>query len=160
MTPGMRAAFCLIAVGLLCLALAACGGSGGGSSNTQQIQRLFASMQSAMANGDYAGACRSLSQREQTVVVSGAKQAGLSVTDCAGAFSALIKTAGVTKAQLAKAFGGGQAPKIKSVSVHGNKATVTYTSIDNGKKFTETDALVKQDGAWKADRTISRHNGG
>jgi len=160
MTTGMRAALCLAALCLLSLGLAACGGSSSGnSSNRQQIQHLFASMQSAMAQGDYAGACRSLSQREQSTVVSGAKQAGLSASDCAGAFSALIKSAGVSKAELAQAFGGGQAPKISSVSVHGNKATVTYTSTDNGKTFTETDALVKEDGTWKADRTISRHNG-
>jgi hypothetical protein len=107
--------------GLLCLAVVACGeSSNSGSSNTEQIQHVFASMQSAMANGDYAGACQSLSQREQTAVVSGAKQAGLSASDCAGAFSALIKRTGVTKAQLARAFGGGQAPKIKSISVNGN----------------------------------------
>ena len=159
MTTGMRAV-CLISVCLLCLGLAACGGSsGGGSSNRQQIQQTFASMQSAMAKGDYAGACRWLSQREQAKVVAGAKQAGLNASDCAGAFSALIKSAGVTKAELAQAFGGGQPPKITSVSVHGNQATVTYTSTDNGKTFTETDALVKEDGSWKADRTISRRNG-
>lgn len=150
----------LAALCLLCLVPVACGGSSGGTSDRQQIQHMFASMQSAMAQGDYSGACRWLSQREQGTVVSGAKRAGLSVTDCAGAFSALIKRAGVSKAQLAKAFGGGQAPRIKSVSVHGNQATVTYTATDNGQTFTETDAVVKQGGAWKADRTISRHNGG
>lgn len=156
----MRAVAGLLAVGLLCLGLAACGGSGGGkSSNTQQIQHLFASMESAMANGNYAGACDWLSRREQANVVSGAKHAGLSATDCAGAFSALIKTAGVSKAELAKAFGAGQAPKIKSVSVHGNQATVTYTATDNGKTFTETDGLVREGGTWRADRTISRHDG-
>jgi hypothetical protein len=36
---------------------------------------------------------------------------------------------------------------------------VTYTDKDNGKTFTETDGLVKENGSWRADRTISRHNG-
>jgi hypothetical protein len=160
MTTGMRTALRLAALSVLCLGIVACGGSGGGkSSNREQIQQMFASMESAMAKGDYTGACQSLSEREQGEVVSGAKQAGLSASDCAGAFSALIKTAGVSKAQLAKAFGGGEAPKIKSLSVHGDQATVTYTATDNGKPFTETDALVKQNGSWKADRTIRRSGG-
>ena len=53
----------------------------------------------------------------------------------------------MTKAQLAQAFGGGQAPKFRSVSVHGDQATVTYTATDSGKTFTETDGLVKEDGS-------------
>ena len=106
-------------------------------------------MQSSMAKGDYAGACKWLSQREQSTVVAGAKQAGLKATDCAGAFLALIKSAGVSKAELAKAFGGSQTPNIKSVSVKGNQATVTYTATDNGQTFTETDGLVKEDGSGR-----------
>jgi hypothetical protein len=161
MTSGMRAALCLATVCLVCLGLAACGGSGGSSaaSNRQQITHMFVAMQSAMAKGDYAGACQWLSQRQQSSIVTGAKKSGLKASDCAGSFRALIGTAGVSKAQLAQAFGG-QAPKITSLSVKGDQATVTYTATDNGKKFTETDALVKQNGAWKADRTISRHDGG
>jgi hypothetical protein len=157
----MRAALCLATVCLLCFGLSACGGSGGSSkeSNRQQITHTFVAMQSAMARGDYPAACGWLSHRQQSTIVSGAQKAGLKASDCAGAFRALISTAGVSKAQLAKAFGG-QAPKISSLSVKGNQATVTYTAIDNGQKFTETDALVKEDGAWKADRTISRHNDG
>ncbi len=159
MITGIRAAVCLAGVCLLCLGLAACGGSGSSSSasNRQQVAHMFVAMQSAMARGDYAGACQWLSQRQQSTIVAGAKKAGLKVSDCAGAFQSLIKTAGVSKAELAQAFGG-QAPKIKSLSVKGNQATVTYTATDNGKKFTETDGLVKENGSWKADRTISRHN--
>ena len=160
MTTGMRATLRPAAVCLLCLGLAACGGSSSSSSNRQQIEHVITSMESAMAKGDYAGACGSLSQREQARFVTAAKRAGLKVSDCAGAFSALIRTAGVSKAQLAKAFGGGQAPKITSVSVHGNQATITYTATENGKTFTETDGLVREGGTWKADHTISRHNGG
>ncbi len=161
MTAGMRAAVCFVAVCLLCLGLAACGGSGSSSSssNRQQISHMFVAMQSDMAQGNYSGACGWLSKRQQSTIVSGAKKAGLTASDCAGAFQALINTAGVTKAQLAQAFGG-QAPKISSLSVKGNNATVTYTATDNGKKFTETDGLVKEGGTWRADRTISRHNDG
>jgi hypothetical protein len=160
MTTGMRSAFCLATVCLLCIGLAACGGSGGSSasSSRQQITHMFIAMQSAMAKGDYAGACSWLSQHQQSTIVSGAKKAGLKASDCAGAFRALISTAGVSKAQLAQAFGN-SAPQIRSLSVHGNQATVTYTDKDNGKTFTETDALVKENGNWRADRTISRHNG-
>jgi hypothetical protein len=159
MTPAMRAAVRLATACLLCLGVVACGGSSG-SSDREQIQHMFASMESAMAQGNYGGACQWLSRREQATFVSGAKRAGLKASDCAGAFSALIKTAGVSKAQLAKAFGGGQAPQIRTLSVKGDRATVTYIAKDNGKPFTETDALVREDGSWKADRTISRHNGG
>ncbi len=119
---------------------------------------MFVAMQSAMAKGDYAGACQWFSHRQQSSIVTGAKKAGLSASDCAGAFRALISTAGVSKAQLAQAFGS-SAPKIRSLSVHGDQATVTYTDTDNGKTFTETDGLVKENGDWRADRTISRHNG-
>jgi hypothetical protein len=142
---------------LVCLALVACGGSSA-SSNKQAITHMFLAMQSAMAKGDYAGACQWFSQRQQSSIVTGAKKAGLKASDCAGAFHALISTAGVSKAQLAQAFGS-SAPKIRSLSVNGNQATVTYTDKDNGKTFTETDALVKENGNWRADRTISRHNG-
>jgi len=160
MSTGMRATVRLAAVCLLCLGLAACGGSGNSStaSTRQQISHMFVAMQSAMARGDYPGACQWLSQRQQSAIVAGAKKAGLKASDCAGAFRALIITAGVSKAELAQAFGG-QAPKISKLSVNGNQATVTYTATDNGKTFTETDGLVKENGTWKADRTISRHNG-
>ncbi len=147
---------CLVCC-LVCLALAACGGSSG-SSNRQAISHMFVAMQSAMAKGDYAGACQWFSHRQQSSIVTGAKKAGLKASDCAGAFRALITTAGVSKAQLAQAFGS-SAPKIRSLSVKGNQATVTYTDTDNGKTFTETDGLVKENGNWRADRTISRHNG-
>ncbi len=156
----MRATFCLVTVCLLCIGLAACGGSSGSSagSNRQQINHMFVAMQSAMSKGDYSGACSWLSERQQASIVAGAKKAGLKASDCAGAFRALISTAGVSKAQLAQAFGN-SAPKIRSLSVHGNQATVTYTDQDNGKTFTETDGLVKENGNWRADRTISRHDG-
>ena len=153
----MKAALRIVCACLVCLALGACGGSSG-SSNKQAITHMFVAMQSAMAKGDYAGACQWFSHRQQSSIVSGAKKAGLKASDCAGAFRALISTAGVSKAQLAQAFGS-SAPKIRSLSVHGNQATVTYTDSDNGKTFTETDGLVKENGDWRADRTISRHNG-
>jgi hypothetical protein len=160
MTTGMRAALCLATVCLLCVGLAACGGSSSSSagSDRQQINHMFVAMQSAMSKGDYAGACSWLSERQQSSIVAGAKKAGLKASDCAGAFRALITTAGVSKAQLAQAFGS-SAPKIRSLSVHGNQATVTFTDQDNGKTFTETDGLVKENGNWRADRTISRHDG-
>jgi hypothetical protein len=153
----MKAASRIACAFLVCLALGACGGSSG-SSNKQAITHMFAAMQSAMAKGDYAGACQWFSHHQQSAIVTGAKKAGLKASDCAGAFRALISTAGVSKAQLAQAFGS-SAPKIRSLSVHGDQATVTYTDTDNGKTFTETDGLVKENGDWRADRTISRHNG-
>jgi hypothetical protein len=163
MERGMSAAVRTLCVCLSCLAVSACGSSStqsSASSDRQAITHTFVALESAMAKGDYAGACQWLSTRQQGVVVSGAKQAGLSASDCPGAFSALIKTAGVSKAQLAQAFGGGQLPSFHSVAIHGNQATVTYTAKTGGQTFTETDGLVKENGAWKADRTISRKNGG
>ncbi|HKO29092.1 MAG TPA: hypothetical protein VJU80_16660 [Solirubrobacteraceae bacterium] len=160
MNVRMSAAIRIACGCLVCLALAACGGSSASSasSNKQAITHMFVAMQSAMARGDYAGACSWLSERQQSSIVSGAKKAGLNASDCAGAFRALISTAGVSKAQLAQAFGS-SSPKIRSLSVDGDRATVTYTDKDNGKTFTETDGLVKENGNWRADRTISRHNG-
>lgn len=155
MNPLLR----IVCVCLICLAVTACGGSGA-DSNRQAITHLFTSMDAAMARGDYAAACQGFSRRQQANVVSAAKQAGLHASDCAGAFSALLNYAHVSKTQLARAFGGGQAPKIHSLVVHGNQATVAYTATANGKTFTETDGLVREDGVWKADRTISRRNGG
>lgn len=158
---GMSAVRRVVCVCLACLAVAACGSSSSSaSSNRQAITHMFLSLQSSMARGDYAGACHWLSQNQQATIVSGAKRAGLNASGCAGAFSALIKSAGVSKAQLAQTFGGTQAPKFHSVVVHGNQATITYTATMGGQTFTETDGLVREDGTWKADRTISRHDGG
>jgi hypothetical protein len=155
---GMRVTVALAWVCLLCLVTAACGGGSNSASNSQQITHMFASMQSDLARGDYSGACQWFSQRQQTKIVSGAKKAGLNASTCAGAFSALVNTAGVSKTQLAQAFGG-QTPKIRSVVIRGNRATVTYTDTVNGKSFTETDSLVREGGRWTADQTISRRNG-
>jgi hypothetical protein len=161
MGGGMRTVVRLVGVCLLCLAATACGGSSSdsASSNRQQITHMFASMQSDLGRGDYSGACGWFSQRQQGNIVSAAKKAGLNASTCAGAFSTLVKTAGVSRAQLAQAFGG-QAPKIHSLTVHGDQATVTYTDTVGGKTVTETDVLVREDGKWKADRTISRKSSG
>jgi Putative lumazine-binding len=160
MDGGMSVRLRLVCAGALCAAVAACGGSSSsGSSNKQQISHLFSSLESAMAQGNYSAACDNLSQHQQAAIVTGAKQAGLSATTCTAAFQDLIKTAGVSKAQLQQAFGGQTVPNIRSISVHGNQATVTYTATMDGQTFTETDGLVKENGQWKADRTISRHNG-
>ena len=40
--------------------------------------------------------------------------------------------------------------------MHGNQATVTFTDSVSGHPYTETDALVREDGQWKADRIIKR----
>ena len=154
----MSAARGLACLCLLCLAVAACGGSGsGGSSDRTQIQNMFSALERAMARGDYTAACERFSQREQSQIVAGAKKAGLSgISSCSDAFAALIKTTGITRAQLARTFGGSRVPKIKTLSVHGNQATVTYTSTFQGKPYTETDALVREDGTWRADRTVKR----
>jgi hypothetical protein len=153
----MSAAIRILYACLISVAVCACGSSSSsGSSDRAQIEHVFVALEASMAKGDYTGACNQLSSHQQSVVVSGAKQAGVSASDCPGAFSALIKKAGVSKAQLAQAFGAGGAFKFHSVLIHGNQATVSYTTTTGGKTFNETDALVKENGAWKADRTISR----
>ena len=155
--PGMRAVIRVAAACLVCVALAACGGRGGGAgSDRQQIAGIFSSVDKAMANGDYAGACARFSSHQQATIVASAKRAGLKVTTCAGALSTLVKETGITRAQLAQTFGAGAAPKVQSVSVHGDQATVTYTTSTQGKKHTETDALVREHGEWKADRVLKR----
>jgi len=157
MGDGMSAAFRILCACLISVAVCACGSSSSsGTSDRAQIEHVFVALESSMAKGDYAGACNELSAHQQSVVVSGAAAAGVSASDCSGAFSALIKKAGVSKAQLNQAFGGGGAFKFHSIVIHGNQATVKYTTTTGGKTFTETDALVKQNGAWRADRTISR----
>lgn len=118
---------------------------------------MFSSVDKAMANGDYATACGHFSTHQRATIVAGARRAGLKVTTCAGALSTLIKATGITRAQLTQTFGGGGAPKVRSVSVHGDQATVTYTTSTGGKKFTETDALVRESGQWKADRILKRN---
>ena len=117
---------------------------------------MFSSVDKAMANGDYAGACGRFSSHQQATIVAGANRAGLKVTTCAGALSTLIRETGITRAQLAQTFGGGAAPKLRSLSVHGDQATVTYATYTQGKKYIETDALVREGGQWKADRVLKR----
>jgi len=145
----------LLCACVTCVLLAGCGGSSS-SSNQQQIESVFSAVDSAMARGDYAGACSHFSTRQQSNIAAGARKAGLKVTSCAGALTALIKVTGITRAQLAQTFGGAKAPKLRSVSVHGNQATVTFTDSADGHPYTETDALVREDGQWKADRILKR----
>ena len=144
----------------MCLLLTACGGSGSGDSNRQQIQKMFSSVDTEMAKGDYASACSYFSQRQQTNIAAGARKAGLNVNSCAGALTALIKATGITRAQLAQTFGGASTPKLKTVDVKGNQATVTFTDSIGGHAYTETDALVRENGQWRADRIIKRTNTG
>jgi hypothetical protein len=144
---------------LACALLGGCGGSSG-SSNQQQIASVFSAVDTAMARGDYAGACSHFSARQQANITAGARKAGLNVTSCAGALTSLIKVTGITRAQLAQTFGGAATPKVRSVSVHGNQATVTFTDSLNGHPYTETDALVREDGEWKADRILKRTQAG
>lgn len=153
----MSAATRLFCACLTCALLAGCGGSGGsGSSNQQQIQSVFSAVDSAMARGDYTAACSHFSARQEGNIAAGARKAGLNVNSCAGALTALIKATGITRTQLAQTFGGAATPKLKSVSVHGNQATVTFTDSVNGHPYIETDALVREGGEWKADRIIKR----
>ena len=156
----MSAATRLISVCSICAFLAACGGSGGDESDRQQIQKMFSSVDSEMAKGDYATACDYFSARQQASIATGARKAGLNVNSCAGALTALIKATGITRAQLAQTFGGAATPKLKTVDVHGNQATVTFTDSIGGHAYTETDALVRENRQWKADRIIKRMNAG
>jgi len=125
-----------------------------------QIQKMFSSVDAEMAKGDYASACNYFSQRQQSNIATGARKAGLNVNSCAGALTALIKATGITRTQLAQTFGGAATPKLKTVSVHGNRATVTFTDSIGGHPYTETDALVRENGQWRADRIIRRTNNG
>lgn len=153
----MNALIRLTCACLACLAIAACGGSGGsGGSDRQQITNLYSSVFAAMAHGDYAKACSYFTAREQAKVVAGAQRAGLKASSCAETFTVLAKQAGVTRAQLAQTFGAGHTGKVHSISIHGNNATITFTDSSGGQTYTETDALVRQDGKWKADRIIRR----
>ncbi len=66
----------LLFVFLACISLAACGASSGssGGSDNQQIANLFTSVDSEMARGDYASACRHFSQHQQSNIVAGVKR--------------------------------------------------------------------------------------
>ena len=121
---------------------------------------MFSSVDTEMAHGDYTSACNRFSARQQANIAAGARTAGLNVNSCAGALTALIKQSGITRAQLAQAFGGAATPKLQKVDVHGNQATVTFSDSVGGKAYTETDALVRENGQWKADRIIKRTNAG
>jgi hypothetical protein len=156
----MSAATRLICACSICALLAACGGSGGGGSDRQQIQKMFSSVDTEMAKGDYASACNYFSARQQSTIAAGARKAGLNVDSCAGALTALIKATGITRSQLAQTFGGAATPKLQTVDVHGNQATVTFTDSIGGHPYEETDALVRENGQWKADRIIKRTNTG
>jgi len=121
---------------------------------------MFGAVDTEMAKGDYASACNYFSQRQQANIATGARKAGLNVNSCAGALTALIKATGITRGQLAQTFGGAAPPKLKTVNVRGNQATVTFTDSIGGHAYTETDALVRENGQWKADRIIKRTNAG
>jgi hypothetical protein len=150
---------------LLCAAVAACGGSGGSSasSDRQQITNLFDQIYAAITHGDFTTACGYLSQRQQRTVVAGARRGGLNASTCPDAFTALLKATGVTRARLAQAFGAaGIKRKLDSISIHGDHATVTFTETEAGNKTTydETDAVVRENGKWRADRILKRSQTG
>lgn len=155
-----------VSICILCATVAACGGGGSSSSASSdraQISNLFNAIYTAISHGDFTTACGELSKREQSTVVAGARHAGLSATSCAGAFTALLKATGVTRARLAQAFGSaGIKRQVDSISIHGNQATVTFTETENGQHTTylETDALVREDGKWRADRILKRSKTG
>lgn len=158
---GMSAVTRLFCVCLACVCLAACGGSGNGGSDRQQIMNLFNGMYTAMARGDFASACGYLSERQQNDVVTGARRAGLDASSCAGALTSVLKQTGVSRAQLAQAFGAsGIKRKVDSISVHGDQATVTFTETSRGQRYVETDALVREGGKWRADRIVKRSQSG
>jgi hypothetical protein len=155
----MKPALRLLCVALTCSALAACGGgsSSSGTSDRQQIVNMFNGMFASIQQGDWARTCSYLSQRQQNTVVAGARRGGVSASSCADALNDVIKEAGITKAQLAKAFGASATKrKLDSISVHGNQATVTFTETGGGQTYTETDAVVRQGGSWRADRILKR----
>ena len=155
----MKAGLRIVCVCLSCSVLAACGASS--PSNRQQIESLFNGMYSAFANGDYATVCTDLSQRQRNNIVSGARRAGLSASSCTDAFNAILKQAGISKAQIAQAYGAsGITHKLDSISVHGDQATVTFTESEKGQSSVETDALVREGGQWRADRIIKRSQPG
>lgn len=151
----MKAVFRVLGVCLSCSVLAACGGSS--TNNRQQIESLFNGMYTAFAKGDYTTVCTDMSQRQQGVIVAGARKAGMNVTTCSEAFDTILKDAGVSRAQVAKAFGAsGIQRKVDAISVHGNQATVTFTETEKGKTAVETDALVREGGQWRADRILKQ----
>jgi hypothetical protein len=154
-----KAVFRLVGVSLSCCVLAACGGSS--TSNRQQIESLMNGMYTAFAKGDYATVCTDMSQRQQGIILAGARKAGMNVSSCSDAFNTILKDAGVSRAQVAKAFGAsGIQHKVDSISVHGNQATVTFTETEKGKKDVETDALVREGGQWRADRILKQNQSG
>jgi hypothetical protein len=142
-----------------CLLLVACGGSS--PSNRQQIVNLFNGMYAAFAQGNWSQVCGDMSTHQQGNIVAGARRAGLNVSSCAGAFTTMIKDAGVSRAQIARAFGAsGITRKLESVSIHGNQATLTFSETEKGQTAVETDALVRQGGQWRADRILKRSGAG
>jgi hypothetical protein len=155
----MKAVFRVICVCLSACLLSACGSSS--PSNRQQIESLFSGMYTAFAKGDYATVCTDLSQRQQENIVAGAQRAGLHISSCTDAFTALLKQAHISKAQIAHAFGdSGITRTLDSISVHGDQATVTFTEGEKGQSSVETDALVRQGGQWRADRIVRRSQAG
>ena len=121
---------------------------------------MVSSVDTELAHGNYASACNNFSARQQANIATGARKVGLNVSSCAGALTALIKATGMTRAQLAQTFGGAATPRLKTVAVQGDRATVTFTDSIGGHPYTETDALVRENGQWKADRIIKRTSTG
>ena len=154
----MKMTLRLLGIALTCLAVAACGGSGGsGGSDRQQIVDVFNGMFAAMQHGDYGRVCGYLSQRQQNNLVAGARHAGLTASSCTDALTTLVKQSGVTRAQLAQAFGASATKrKVDSISVHGKQATATFTEMTGGHTYLETDSLVREGGRWRADRILKR----
>ena len=122
---------------------------------------MFSSVDTEMAKGDYASACYYFSQRQQSNIAAGARKAGLNV-NVVRRRAHRADQGDRDHARPARADVRRREPRrsSSSVVVHGNQATVTFTDSISGHPYTETDALVREDGQWKADRILKRTNTG
>lgn len=99
-------------------ALAACGGSSS-SHDASSPAAALKTYQTAIANGDGAGACGVLSPAIQKQALAAAGQAGVSASNCTSLFSQIAKH--LSPNQRAKL----RNTKVSSVVIHGDTATAT-----------------------------------
>lgn len=132
---GMRRRVRVLALmGLAALALAACGdsGDGGGDSEEQAVERADAALREAFRAGDaarYCGGLTEASAQTEGNIVSGT---------CEDFVRAATKN---KRLQASK-----KRPKVLSVEVNGDKATVKLVIGKSGRPFTAP--YVKRDGRW------------
>jgi hypothetical protein len=116
-------------------ASAAAGGAGSGGGPEGQLRAAYAKFTDSVYSTDYAAACAQMTARHRKEIVGD--------LDCASGLRTLFRGEPPR----------GERPKVVSLKIDGNRATLRTKSEDSFKPYPIE--FVKQDGEWKVNKSVS-----